>query len=136
MTLAEYIQAVEDGKRPKVDFINKIFKLNGEEVEVHDDTAVLRPLEEIEKLYSRFKRSYPSERSEHHMNDYFKALCADELTDEDLVYGEERTVARARLEGSFLCWVLNGSLTWNDDAHWFWQSKSDPDLIILKRWIA
>ena len=136
MTLQEYIQAVENGSRPRVDFIKRKFYLNKKEVEVNDDTAVIRPLEEIERLYENFKRSYPSDRSRYHLHDYFKALPSSEMTDAELINGEERTVARARLEASFLCWVLNGSLTWQNDNHWFWQSPNDEDLIILRRWIA
>lgn len=135
MKLEEYIREVEKGRRPKIDFENRVFKLNGKEVEVYDEAAVERPFERIEELYENFKRSYPSERSTYHLNDYFKALSADEMTDAELVLGEERTVARARLEASFLCWVMNGSLTWEFGDKWFWQSNKDEDLIILRKWV-
>ena len=134
MQLEEYIQKVENGARPKIDFIKRTFKLNGKEVEVSGD-SVDRPLEEIEKLYANFKRSYPSERSNYHLHDYFKALPADELTDEELVVGEERTVARAKLEASFLCWVMNGCLKWHDETKWFWICPNEPDLVILRKWV-
>ena len=107
MTLEQYIKQVEKGFRPRIDFKNKKFYLNGMEVSVSDDAAVERPLERIEELYLNFKRSYPSNRSSYHLHDYFKALTSEELTDAELVNGEERTVARAKLEATFLCSFLN-----------------------------
>ena len=136
MTLEEYISHVEKGSKPRVDFIKKKFYLNRKEVNVEDETTVNNPLEVIESLYQNFKRSYPSDMSCHHMHDYFKALTAEEMTDAEMVNGEERVVARARLEATFLCMVLNGSLTWENNNQWFWKSKNDPDLIILKEWVA
>ena len=136
MTLKEYVSAVEQGQRSRVDLKNKLFYLNRKQVDVYDDSSIDEPIQEIEKLYSSYKRSYPSERSSFHMHDYFYALKADELSDTDLVNGEERTVARARLEASLLCWILDGRLTWDNDNQWFWQSKKEPDLIILKEWVA
>ncbi len=135
MTINEFLSKVENGARPRVDFKNKKFYLDRKEVEVNGD-SVERPLEELEKLYLTFKRSYPSERSGYHLHDYFKALTAEEMTDAELVNGVERTYARASLEGFFLCWVLNGSLKWEDDSKWFWQSPTEPDLVILKEWVA
>ena len=135
MNIEEFITKVENGARPRVDFIKKKFYLNRKEVEV-EGNSVERPLEELEKLYLNFKRSYPSDRSHYHMHDYFKALKAEDLSDAELVNGEERTVARAKLEANFLCWVLNGSLTWGNNKNWFWQSPSEPDLVILKEWVV
>lgn len=135
MKLEQYIKRVEKGARPRISFENKKFYLNGKEVDVNDDAAVERPLERIEELYLNFKRSYPSNRSSYHMHDYFKAFSADEMTDAELVNGEERTIARARLEATFLCMVLNGTLTWTNNKAWFWQSKVDPELIILREWV-
>ena len=49
--------------------------------------------------------------------------------------GIPRDEARERLELAILTGSLNGSLKWEDDKKWFWQSKADPDFIILKNWI-
>ncbi len=135
MTIEQFIEKVECGAIPLVDFKQKKFYLNKKEVEVNGN-PVDDALGEIEKLYINFKKSYPSARSSYHRHDYFKALSAEEMTDEELVNGEDRTVARAKLEANFLCWVLNGCLTWNDNSKWFWQSATEPDLIILKGWIS
>ncbi len=133
MHITEYLEKVENGARPSVSFKERKFKLNGQEVEVNGDN-VDDAYAEIEKLYANFKRSYPSENSELY-HDKFKALKAEELTDYDLVMGEERTLARAKLEAYFLCWVLNGSLKWKDETKFFWQSQNDEDLVILKEWV-
>ncbi len=133
MLIIDFLEKVEQGYRASIDLVNKTVKLNGKEIRVYA-TPVADAYSEIEKLYANFKYSYPSERS-YCSHDYFKALSAEELSLEELVDGEERTLARARLEISLLCWVLNGSLKWQDESKWFWQSKVDPELIILKEWV-
>ena len=133
MSIEELLDKVEQGWKVTVNFATKQIKLNGKEIEVNAAT-VDDAYNEIEKLYANYKVSYPSEHSRKYY-DYFKALSVEELSMNELVNGEERTLARARLEVSFLAWVLNGSLKWYDDSKWFWQSKSDPELIILKEWV-
>ena len=133
MSIEEFLEKVEQGYRAKINLRTKKVYLNREEVEVNA-TTVADAYGEIEKLYANYKRSYPSERSQR-SRDYFKALSSEELSLDDLVVGEDRILARARLEISLLCWVLNGSLKWYDDSKWFWQSKVDPELIILKEWV-
>ena len=92
----------------------------------------------IENLYHKYKYSIPSERSEkYRQREYFRALKPDEMTDEQLVIGEDRNYARAALEAFILCASLAGYLTWDEEqmgSHWFYQGK-DKDLIILKKWI-
>ena len=92
----------------------------------------------IENLYHKYKYSIPSERSEkYRQREYFRALKPDEMTDGQLVTGEDRNYARAALEAFILCASLAGYLTWDEEqvgSHWFYQGK-DKDLIILKKWI-
>jgi hypothetical protein len=61
----------------------------------------------------------------------------EELTDEQLMCAERREVAQAKLEGFILCMILENKLIWNEHimGKWFWQSKKDSDLVILKKWI-
>ena len=93
--------------------------------------------EGLERLYERYKHSLPSERSESRYRRYFKALCEDDLTDEDMMFGVEREEAQAELEMYVLCALVDGSLKWDDGTMgtWFWQSEADRDLIILKSWV-
>lgn len=92
----------------------------------------------IENLYHKYKYSRPTEKSERHrQREYFRALKPDEMTDEQLVTGEDRNYARAALEAFILCASLAGYLTWDEEQmgnYWFYQGK-DKDLIILKKWI-
>ena len=92
----------------------------------------------IRELYGNYKYSMPSERSDSKRKKYFKALSVDELTDEQLVCGRKRETAQAALDGFILCSIIAGHLVWDDDVmcgKWFWQSRSDADLIILRSWI-
>lgn len=93
--------------------------------------------EQIEQLYCNYKYSCPSERSDSKTRGYFKALSVDELTDAQMVCGGNREYTQAALEGYILCAILMGHLKWEDltDQKWYWQSKSEPDLIILRQWI-
>lgn len=141
----ELIQKVSEGSRFNINFETRTMKIGKKKVidngEYGDKELISiktnDPLDIIENLYSQYKFSIPSERSENKHHGYFKALSANELTDEELICGERREVARARLEGFILCMILNGKLTWDEFTmgKWFWQSNNDPDLVILKKWI-
>lgn len=91
----------------------------------------------IEELYQEYKFSLPSEWSGNRRKSYFKALPVDQLTDRQMVIGERRDLAQAKLEGMILCAALAGDLKWDEQAmgKWFWQSKTDPDLVVLRKWI-
>ena len=92
----------------------------------------------IEELYKNYKYSLPSERSDNKRKKYFKALPMEEITDEQLIVAERREFSQAVLEGFVLCMIVSGQLVWDEDVmngRWFYQSKSDPDLVILKQWV-
>lgn len=88
-------------------------------------------LQNIEVLYETYKYSYPDKNAKR--SRYFKALTADELTDEQMCSGFDREYARASLEGYVLCMKIEGKISFADG--WFWQSKADKDLVILKKWL-
>lgn len=92
----------------------------------------------IIELYRNYKHSLPSERSDSKRKKYFKALSVDELTDEQLMCSQKREAAQAALEGFILCSVIAGHLYWDEEimeGKWFWQSRSDSDLVILRSWV-
>jgi hypothetical protein len=101
------------------------------------DLTMYDILDLIEMRYNRYKYSLPSERSDSKRRGYFKALSVDKLTDAQMATGEMREVARAHLEGFILCMVVAGRFVWNEEimGKWFYQSKNDPDLVILRNWI-
>ena len=51
-------------------------------------------------------------------------------------YLANREKAQFELELYVLCQILNG-LKWESEkmGKWFWQSKMDKDLVILKKWV-
>ena len=144
------LEQVENGERFHIDFGQRTMKIgqvkvidNGE----YDTSQVLYDekindsrtlLDKVRELYITYKFSLPSERSDKKRRKYFKALPIDELTDEQLIYGVRREVAQYILEAFILCTILNGDFMWDDEIHgkWFYQDKSEQDLVILKNWIT
>ena len=143
MTYDEIINAVENGAKFTINFQKRTCRMNGKIVMSEEDKPKDTPylthavvLFAIEQRYMAYKHSVPSERSESHRRYYFKALPEKELSDEDMMYGERREVARCRLEVYVLFCIILGRLTWNPSwGTWFWRSKDDNDLIILRDWI-
>jgi hypothetical protein len=140
------MQRVDSGESFHIDFEKRNMKVgkdflikNGEydqDRQLIGKTSMENILSIIEELYHSYKYSLPSERSDKKRRKYFKALSIDELTDRQLMIAVRREGAQARLEGFILCHVLSGQFEWTDNmGNWFWQSKNDPDLVILRKWI-
>lgn len=144
----ELVQRVSDGETFYINLKNKAMKIGkkfliadgvydeGRELITYncDDTSAV--LNEIEKLYKNYKYSLPSERSDGKRRKYFKALSIEEIPDTFLFNAERREVAQAKLEGFILCMILEGKFVWTENmGKWFWESKNDPDLVILRSWI-
>lgn len=90
----------------------------------------------IECLYAIYKHSTPTENDD--PNAYFYAMKSNELTDKELVLGADRYKAKLALELFVLDSIVNGSLYWDTTimgGTWYWQSKVDPDLVLLREWI-
>lgn len=144
----ELVKRVSEGETFYVNFKNRSLKIGKKFVitdGVYDDSRELIAysydkleslLEIIDNLYCNYKYSLPSERSDSKRRKYFKALSINEMNDMQLIAGERREVAQARLEGFILCMILGGKFKWIEDlGKWFYQSKTDPDLVILRSWI-
>lgn len=141
----EAVRAVEEGAKFSVDFPSRSFKLGGKPIiqngQYEGELGVPSCTREeffarVEELYRCYKHSIPSERSESRSRRYFTALPEKDLDDEDMLYGERRDKAQAELELYVLCQILSG-FTWNPDTmgRWFWQSKENKDLVILRSWV-
>lgn len=141
----ESVQAVRDGAKFKIDFPSRSLKLNGKYIiqngKFEDELGVPKCSENeffanVEELYRRYKHSVPSERSESKSRQYFMALSERSLNDDDMLFGERRDKAQIELELYILCQIING-LKWNPETmgRWFWQSKGDKDLVILRSWV-
>ena len=84
-------------------------------------------IEALEAAYEVYKHSIPSERTMHRTARFY-ALPESELSDEDMLYGMSREQAEAALEAAL------ADFAYPEDAGWFWQSKNDPDLVVLRSW--
>ena len=84
--------------------------------------------ETIEQLYDIYKHSIPSEKTMHRTS-CFKALPEHELSDDDMLYGVSREQAERDLEKA-----LQGFVMPEDAGTYFWQSKNDKDLVVLRSW--
>lgn len=147
----ELIRRVESGETFCIDFEKRTMKVgnqflikNGEFDEsrkltsVFDDSMELDDIiKRIEEEYRYYKFSLPSERNDNKKRKYFKALSINDLTDEQMIFAHNREVAQCRLEGFILCAILKGKFKWDEEklGKWFYQSKNDPDLVILRKWI-
>lgn len=152
----DLIEAVKNGKKFKVDLIHKSLWINKKQiiekrVVLNEATKLIEPQDSamftperellfneypwtwVERLYTMYKRSAPSENSNN--RSYFQALPLDELTDVDLAYNPDRNFMQAVLEGYVLLASLQGWLRWEFDNNWFWQCPSDKNLVVMKNWI-
>ena len=142
----ELINRVDSGETFRIDFEKRNLKVgkqflikNGEccdDMQLDFGWGEDKILPIIEELYDSYKHSLPSERSDKKRKKYFKALPIDKLTDSHIMMACRREGAQARLECFILCAILSGKFKWTEDmGKWFWVSKRDPDLVILKSWI-
>ena len=140
----ESVQAVKDGAKFRVDLERRNLTIDGKKIitngeyegELGMSLATLDDfLYTVERLYTFYKHSVPSERSESKSRRYFKALPEPELSDEDMLYGKRRDPAQIELELYILGQVLLG-LKWDEAVmgKWFWQSTEDKDLVMLRKW--
>lgn len=136
MTYNEYIDAVENGNKFKINLIDKIAYLKKQgknkkwkRIQIEN---LINPVswETVEELYRIYKRSIPTNVKLNGNRPYFKAVPVEELDETDIVCGEQRNIAQAMLE----LYILIADLEM-EEGKWFWQSKEDKDLIVLKQWI-
>ncbi|MGN0043701.1 hypothetical protein [Alistipes indistinctus] len=141
----EAVEAVEEGAKFMIDFPSRSLKVGGKQIIQNgkcegelgvEPCSEAEFLSRVEELYHAYKHSIPSERSESRSKRYFRALPERELSDEAMLYGLRRDRAQAELELYVLCQILSG-LKWNPETmgRWFWQSKQDKDLVILRQWV-
>lgn len=152
----DLLDAVDQGKKFKVDLINKSLWINkrriihkGEILHEQDKSKELIceddlgtkygncPLSQeawklIEILYFEYKHSVPSKNDRG--KSYFKAMSVEELTDAELAYNANRSYMQAVLEGYILFGSLMNWIQWEFGNYWFWKGN-DPELVVLKNWI-
>lgn len=134
-------QAASEGHNVRVDLKKRTIRVDRKTILTADlpfqPTPMPREacLSELEGLYGIYKHSVPSERTNARRTP-FKALPEGMLSDHDLLYGQPRAEALARLETTLLLRILDGSLTWDESmGSWFWQSPQNHDFVILRDWV-
>lgn len=136
MDTQELERKIEDGAKFRISFEKRSLHINRKEVDLGDITDAEFSFDKLENLYRRYKHSLPGERDQVRRS-YFLALKEEDLTDDDVLYGERRQIAKFRLEYYVLCAIVSGALNWNEDwGKWFWQSENDKSLVILRSWVA
>lgn len=140
---SELLDRVSRGAKFKINLVEKTLKIDGKEIELkgnlineESDLWFVRenPWHILEELYYEYKRSVPSA----HQNGnkpYFKSDSVEDLSDDEMILNNNRNYSQAMLEGYVLLAGLNGMLTWQNDKHWFWQSKVYPECVCLREWI-
>lgn len=119
----------------KIDLIKKNLWINGKQYIKQGvnltDLPLIQEECDLDELYQEFKHSVPSPKAS---RSYFKALSLDGLTDYDLATRMPRFKAQALLEGYILLAreTLAEKFT---GTHYFWQSETDPDFVILRDWV-
>jgi len=90
----------------------------------------------LNQLYHNYKHSVPNYDDNCQQDSmYFRALDITELSDTDLKNNIPRDKARTALELAILVGYIRGDLIF-DRSKWFWQSKEEPDFMILRKWIT
>lgn len=135
MDTQELERRIESGAKFRISFEKRALYVNGKSVDLSEGIDTEFSFEKLENLYRRYKHSLPGERDQVKKS-YFIALDEEDLSDEDVLYGERRQLAKFRLEFYVLCAIVSGALTWNEDwGSYFWQSENDKSLVILRSWI-
>ena len=143
--LKEILMAVDSGVAISIDIRKRKIKLgkrniNADNIPREDIKIGLLTTDEViskaEKLYEVYKYSIPNANS-NKMHCNFKAVGLEELTEKQMLEGEDRAFAQAKLELWILFNTVIGNLKWEElNTNWYWYSKVDNDFIILKDMIV
>lgn len=130
----------EEGERVRISLTSRSVHISDEAIDLSGNLGLARlsteeALATIEEAFDVYRRSLSSvvEHGEGHRW-FHAAPCAES----DILWGEDRVLARLRLELTVLFLILNGSLDPQSAlfrGKWFWQSPRQPELIILTEWL-
>jgi len=103
--------------------------LDGTVIDFSDDSLIgTTSFYGIYKLHESFLNSSPVEDSK---KGNFRAKSSDELTHNQMIYGEDRVKARYALEAYILLGVASGQLAWKYGNHWFHEHNG---LVLYRSW--
>lgn len=134
MTVAEFIEKVEDGEPFRINFEKREVRLNG--FLISDiDFELSDNREDIEAylliLFKNYKYSVPSAKAD---SKYFFAFDESKLSTKQLAENESRYIARAKLELFVLGLIINKK--WDFGNKWYWQSPVEPKLVLFSKWFT
>ena len=128
MTVAEFIEKVEDGESYRINFEKREVRLNGFLVDI--DFELPDNIEEkLLEYFENYKYSVPSAKAD---SKYFFAFDESHLSTKQLAENEHRYIARAKLEIYVLGLIINNK--WDFGDKWYWQSPCDSKLVLFKKW--
>ena len=95
METQELERRVESGAKFRISLEKRTLHINGKSVDFDENIDTDFSFEKLENLYRRYKHSLPGERDQVKKS-YFLALNEEDLSDEDILYGERRLVEHGR----------------------------------------
>ena len=98
-----------------------------------DSSEYEDPYGKVKDLYEKYRKSVPTRESTKRKYN-FRGLTSDELTMDELMNGEDRIKAAYKLELYILLGVMAGVFKWKNPDHWYWKCKSEPGLILYRKW--
>lgn len=116
--------------------LDKIVLSDGQVFEVSGLPLIVQKeefIKEIEQLYSTFYNSVPS-MSESKRKQHFICKDVNKMGIEEIETGMSRTQARYALEAYIMLSVLSGQVQWENPKQFYWYSKNQKGLILLKDW--
>ena len=143
--IEKVIGMVNSGQRYTSDFHTKTIKVgktyivkNGKLLQDVDTSFVSDVLCDLLCLYETYKNSVPSEISSKHRHTHFYAVPLEELSREDIMFGNNRLDAMIALEVFFMVVVVTTVLDWDTmigAEKFFYQSQHDKGFVILREWV-
>ena len=118
MKAKDIYDAVQHGARFYANFANRTVRVDRKVYavkDIEDDTPDLDEdgfMARLTDAYETYKHSIPSEQSDRHRKSYFKALPYEQLSDDAILYGEPRELARCKLELVFYTDAFYGCRYW------------------------
>lgn len=122
----ETVNATDDDKKPLIK--------NGIPKQEYIPRKTPVTFQILESLYETYKHSVPSQKRDN--SAYFYALPYDKLSTQDIIKNKDRKTAKEELELAVIDGIVSGTLVWPDDSMWYWQSGTDRDFVLLKKWIV
>ena len=116
---------------------NTALKLQNEEQELSESqmSEFTTPvLQNFAKAFIKFQHSSPATTNKKVFK-YFEPLPIEQLSDRDILYGENREETYKDLMFLFrLCCMSNQFDKFFENKNLYWQSQTIPNLVLMRKW--